>query len=125
MLGAQVTSEPTAEHEVVGCCEPVSLAEVCEDLGDLSHHWDSALATALWSSFSAVREVAADVDQLKSEVEVAPAQCEQLALSQTTERRGEVDRGVLLGLRSADQGRDLVAREHVDVRRSDETRPFD
>src|SRR5436305_504249 len=50
-----------------------------------------------------------------AEVDVAPAQRQQLAEPQSSERGGEEDRRVLLGGRSADQRHDLLRREHLEI----------
>jgi hypothetical protein len=54
-----------------------------------------------------VRERALDPDRALLEVDVAPAQRDELAAAQTGERGREKERGVLLGHRRAREGVDL------------------
>jgi hypothetical protein len=51
------------------------------------------------------------------EVEVAPAQRDELASPKAGERGGKLDRGVLFGCRGAHERHHVLGREHVDVRR--------
>jgi hypothetical protein len=54
-------------------------------------------------------------DRAAREVDVAPAECDELALPQTSECRSQVDRAVLLGIPGSDECHDLLGREYVDV----------
>ena len=57
-------------------------------------------------------------DVLTREVDLAPAESDQLALPQAGEGRGEEERGVLLVLGGTDERQDLLGREDVDPARA-------
>jgi hypothetical protein len=80
----------------------------------IDHRYDADLA-GLGGGDLPVGEVAADAYGLAGEVDVAPAQREQLAAAQAREGGGEVDGGVLVVGGAADDGVDLLASVHVVV----------
>jgi hypothetical protein len=64
-----------------------------------------------------VRERALDTDRARREVDVAPAQCHELAAAQAGEGGGQEQRRVLLGRRGARERVDLLGRVEVKARR--------
>jgi hypothetical protein len=78
-------------------------------LGDLVDHRDDADLARLGRDELAVGEVGAHADGLAGEVDVAPAQREELAAAQSGEGGGEEDGGVLVVAGGADERVDLLA----------------
>ena len=70
-------------------------------------------------------EVAPDVEQPADEIDVAPAQRQQLALAQAGERGHPVDRRVLGVVGVGGEQLDLVAVEGVELARVDDLRALD
>ena len=104
-----------AEDEVVLVGEVLALAEPRERLGDLGRHRDRADLAGLRRGQVAVGVAGSDADGRAGEVDVSPAQRDELALAEAGERGGEEDRGVLLGLGGADERHDLLRGEDLDL----------
>jgi len=101
-----VGPDPGAEHEIVGCREHRPLADPGEFLRRLVSERDRAALAALWTRLLTRRVAALDVDALRLEVDVPPAQRERLAHPQSGEAGHDHERCVLFVLCSAT--RDLV-----------------
>jgi hypothetical protein len=110
-----VAADDAAEDEVVLVGEVLALAQPCECLRDPRRHRDGADLARLRRRKVAVRVARADADRRAGEVDVSPAQRVPLALAETREGGGEVERGVLLGVGGAHLRHDLLGREDVDL----------
>ena len=95
--------------------ELVALAEAREGLGDDGRERDRPDLAGLRRRQRALGVARGHADVSAREVDVAPAQCDELAAAQAGEGGGEVDRGVLLGRGGADERHDVLGREDVDV----------
>jgi len=103
--GAQVGADLAAEDEVFVAGEVLAALELRQAVGDLRDHRDAPDPLALRDLLGPIGVVVPDVDQVAEEVDIRPAQPDQLALAQSGERRGHVEGGVLLvgGMRGIGQ----------------------
>ncbi len=111
----EVAAELTGEDHVVVARPGLTLSEPGEGSGDVGGHRHGAAAARLGRAQDAVGDARAHADVRAGEVDVAPAQGDELAAAQAGERGGEEDRGVLLAVGGADEGHDLFGCEDVDV----------
>lgn len=111
----EVAAEGGGEDGVLVAGLQLAAGEARELVGDLVDHGDDADLAGLRGDDLAVGEVAAHADGLAGEVDVAPAQREQLAAPQTGQSGGEDDGGVLVVGGATDDGVDLLTRTHVVV----------
>ena len=112
-----MVAELGAEDEISFRHEPLALAELRErPPRHLLHHRHLATAAALGRSLLARREVAPHVQLLPLEVDVGPAQGEQLADPEPGQGAGHVQRRVLLGLRRPRERHHLLVVERLDAR---------
>ena len=105
----------TDEDQVVVSRPPPAPPESGKRGRDVRRHRHGPHLARLRGGELALGVAGAHADHLAGEVDVAPAQSEQLAAAQAGERSGEEDRGVLLGRGRADQRHHLLGREHLDV----------
>lgn len=124
-LVADVLAAWRTEDEIFVRREVFALTEAGEPLRYLLGHRHCALRPALRRRRLALGPVFTDVDRATSEVDVPPAQREQLPHPQSGERGRVEDRRVLLGLRRPDQGQHLLRAQHVDLRGAAHPRALD
>lgn len=77
----QVLAHLRAEDEIVVAREVVALLELAKHIDQLGHHRHASDALALRDLLAAVRVIAPDVDQAADEINLLPAQRQQLALT--------------------------------------------
>ena len=102
-----------------------ALLERRQGVDHRGHHRHRPDPLALRHLLPAAGEVAPDVEQTVDEVDVAPAQRQQLALAQAGEGGHPVDRGVLVVVGGDDRQLDLVAVEGVELARVGDLGPLD
>src|SRR5439155_16665271 len=111
----EVLAVRARQDEVLVGGPGVALAELGERLSDLRRHGDRAHLPGFRRRLLSGGDGRADADRVRREVDVAPAQGDQLAATQPGERRGEEQRCVLFARRRAHQRHDLLGREDLDV----------
>ena len=109
-----MTPGKTRSSSPVQCSRCESRASA---LGGRGRQWHRAHAAALRRRQRAGRVARGHADVLAREVDVAPAQRDELALAQSGERGQEEQRAVLLVVGVPHEREDLVGREHVDAAR--------
>ncbi len=82
-------AERPRENKVARRCKPLPLTVTRERSGNVLDHWHGARGAALWRGLDVLGEARTDVDRLAREVDVAPAQREQLAESQRNAAQGQ------------------------------------
>jgi hypothetical protein len=112
----EVAARDPDEDQVVVAGEELSLAEPGERLPDLRRHRNRADLAGLRRREVAVRVAGSDANGGAGEVDVSPAERDELALAEAGECCGEEDRCVLLGVRRSDESHDLLGREDLDLR---------
>jgi hypothetical protein len=84
------------EHEIVRPRELPAAREPADHVRDILHHRDRPRTARLWATDLIARVALVHPDRLVLEVDVAPAERDQLAAAQPGERRRDEDRRVLL-----------------------------
>ena len=110
-------SGETGEDQAVLPRELLALRKPRERLSDLGRERHGSHLAGLRRGERASRVARADVHDAPGEVDVAPAQREQLAAAHARKGRGEEQRGVLHVRGRAHQRPHLLGTEHLDVTR--------
>ena len=110
----EVAARDAREDEVVVGRPVLAVGEPGEGGRDVGCHRDRADVAALRRREAAAGEGPADAHARGGEVDVSPAESDELAAAEAGERGREEDRRVLLGLGRPDEGPDLLGGEDLD-----------